>query len=158
MPDCKPCFRQRYPDLFIDKQRRLRAPKKTCGVCGMKRQLQGGFCGQCRSARGFSADVDPPVRRQLVEWCAGSHSPPKPARSGFRGSDGMLYCFPCYRFRFPALYQAKQLLPKKWSLRIAEASSGRFMQAMQGDKMWLLRKGEAGSVWVLQTMHIGTRV
>ena len=40
--------------------------------------------------------------------CATRHRPPKNAQSGYRGTDGLLYCKTCLRDKFPDVYAAKQ--------------------------------------------------
>ena len=95
---CRPCFRQRFPDLHQARQRRL---NRTCGLCGLERHFRGGFCRRCLSARGCMPDAG------RSRWCAGLHRPRKPAQSGYKGSDGMPYCKVCYRTRYPKLHQAK---------------------------------------------------
>ena len=40
-------------------------------------------------------------------WCAVRHRPLKPAQSRCKGSDGKLYCTPCFRYKFPKLYKKK---------------------------------------------------
>ena len=49
-----------------------------------------------------------PVRQEpAAGWCVTRHRPKKPAQSGYRGTDGLPYCKPCFRQKFPRLFELK---------------------------------------------------
>ena len=54
-----------------------------------------------------------PKSDYAVDWCAARHRPRVKAQSGYRGDDGLLYCKPCLRRKFPERYAEKKAARRK---------------------------------------------
>jgi hypothetical protein len=54
-------------------------------------------------------------KKPLYGWCAGKHSPRKPAQSGYADAARNRYCKACYKKKFPKEYEAKQSARKQSS-------------------------------------------
>ena len=74
---------------------------------GSRRQgepfLSGGLLGG-----GLLGGAPKRAQEPAAGWCATRHRPRKPAQSGYRADDGLLYCKACLQELFPAKYAEKR--------------------------------------------------